>query len=374
MRKIKNTLSIVNCPLSIIIAALLIFAASCGETSASKQTSPENNAGAMPDQSYVEAWYLDESRLDELIIFEIDDSSIRFELGFYRLLGTRGTAKIENDEIVFTTDADISGTMKFNENGVLLTVTQSEFPYIDAGAIYDFTVKGGEKPPLDEPDNDYGEYEYGDYDFDQHPITVQLDKTLDEVYSTVDICEAYGNAAEAWKSDIDKIYSTLTLRFSADICHTKLQAAQKAWEEFNDEDLVFNAGFWSLFSGTMYYTFSAYYPVYAHSHRAYQLLNYYSKNALYSSYFDENTEVKTEEEWDKALNDNYKALMGKLNKENQERLKAAQRKWIVYRDAEDDCYNSCCLLILNPDYRANLIRERALRLKKYVEDYSNHKE
>lgn len=37
---------------------------------------------------------------------------------------------------------------------------------------------------------------------------------------------------------------------------------------------------------------------------------------------------------DKAMNEAYKQLMGVLNEEGKTRLKAAQRAWIAYRDAQ----------------------------------------
>jgi uncharacterized protein YecT (DUF1311 family) len=41
-------------------------------------------------------------------------------------------------------------------------------------------------------------------------------------------------------------------------------------------------------------------------------------------------------EWDKELNKNYQALMKRLKKDEQAKLKASQRQWIKYRDAEFD--------------------------------------
>ncbi len=39
-------------------------------------------------------------------------------------------------------------------------------------------------------------------------------------------------------------------------------------------------------------------------------------------------------EWDKELNENYKALMLDLSKARQEQLRASQREWIKHRDLE----------------------------------------
>jgi len=94
----------------------------------------------MPSQSYIGHWYTDNDRLDDLTIHEIN-STIKFELAIFRTLLTNGIAKIENDKIVFNTDANFSGTMQFNENSILITVDESDFEYITAGTKWNFTVR-----------------------------------------------------------------------------------------------------------------------------------------------------------------------------------------------------------------------------------------
>ena len=80
-------------------------------------------------------------------------------------------------------------------------------------------------------------------------------------------------------------------------------------------------------------------------------------------------------EWDKLLNANYKALMSKLDKENQERLRASQREWIKYRDLEFDfngnylgSFEGTMYRIFPYSYQSDFVRERALRLGYYLED------
>ena len=77
-------------------------------------------------------------------------------------------------------------------------------------------------------------------------------------------------------------------------------------------------------------------------------------------------------EWDKLLNENYKALMQNLEKEQQEKLRASQREWIKFRDMEFDFNES-----YNSDYgtmaginisafQCSFVRERALALGIYL--------
>ena len=222
-----------------------------------------------------------------------------------------------------------------------------------------------EQSVIPESDN-----EWEDDGSEKHPIDIRMDKELEEKYSTSDICDVYIRAAEAWEAEINKNVQTLTERMNGGAGIQKLQAAQKAYEAFYKNETDFNENYWTLFSGTMYIPFTYAFRAGMGRHRAFQLLGYYDKNGFYDIPFEEITETKTEEEWDKMLNDNYKALMAKLGKEHQDKLRESQRKWITYRDAEDDCYNANCLIIMNPEYRLLLVRERALRLKTYLDNFS----
>jgi len=80
-------------------------------------------------------------------------------------------------------------------------------------------------------------------------------------------------------------------------------------------------------------------------------------------------------EWDKLLNENYNALMKKLTKVEQEKLRASQREWIKYRDLEfafNETYWSGfkgTMYVGNSTaYQWMFVRERALRLGYYLED------
>jgi hypothetical protein len=102
----------------------------------------------MPSQGYVGLGHTADNPPDDLTILEIDDSTIKFELGIYRIAVAEGMAKIESDKIVFVADVHFSGTLKFNGNSILVTVDKSEHPYIKARTTYNFTIKVEKNQPL----------------------------------------------------------------------------------------------------------------------------------------------------------------------------------------------------------------------------------
>jgi uncharacterized protein YecT (DUF1311 family) len=82
-----------------------------------------------------------------------------------------------------------------------------------------------------------------------------------------------------------------------------------------------------------------------------------------------------EEEWDKLLNKNYQALMKKLDKENQEFLRASQREWVKYRDLEFKFsgnfyggFDGTMYRVIAAGFRADFVRNRALQLGSYLEE------
>ena len=125
-----------------ILLALALLVSSC-KRAEKKQTieNTQNETITMPSQSYVGFWHTADNPPDDLTILEIGTSTIKFELGVFKIIGTNGTAKIENNKIAFVTDANFSGTMEFNENNILLTVDKSEFEYIKVGRTFNFTLK-----------------------------------------------------------------------------------------------------------------------------------------------------------------------------------------------------------------------------------------
>ncbi|NNG26738.1 MAG: DUF1311 domain-containing protein, partial [Ignavibacteriaceae bacterium] len=76
------------------------------------------------------------------------------------------------------------------------------------------------------------------------------------------------------------------------------------------------------------------------------------------------------EEWDAELNKYYKLLMNTLNSDEQEKLRVAQRQWMVYRDKEFEFIGmrygkmeGTMFNIIEADSRSNIVRQRALELK-----------
>ncbi len=101
-----------------------------------------------PNQSHIGEWYFNKDNLDYLIISEINDDTIVFEMGLIRITIFWATAVIENNKIKFGENISsnysgpaLNGILEFYENSISVIITESEFEYIKAGTIYDFTVK-----------------------------------------------------------------------------------------------------------------------------------------------------------------------------------------------------------------------------------------
>ena len=79
-------------------------------------------------------------------------------------------------------------------------------------------------------------------------------------------------------------------------------------------------------------------------------------------------------EWDAELNKYYNLLMETLTTDEQEKLRAAQRQWLVYRDKEfefiEKFYRNMegtMWKIVEADSRNNIVRQRALELTSYYD-------
>jgi uncharacterized protein YecT (DUF1311 family) len=84
-----------------------------------------------------------------------------------------------------------------------------------------------------------------------------------------------------------------------------------------------------------------------------------------------------EEEWDAELNKSYKQLMEALSPENQVKLRDAQRKWLAFRDSErtfsgDMHYDMQGTMyhVMAADREAEIVKERALNLERYLDTLS----
>jgi len=77
--------------------------------------------------------------------------------------------------------------------------------------------------------------------------------------------------------------------------------------------------------------------------------------------------------WDKELNENYKELMLLLTAEQKNKLKTAQRQWIVYRDKEiefsNKLYSDMEGTMWQPiaiEKKLKLTKDRAIELDDYI--------
>lgn len=85
--------------------------------------------------------------------------------------------------------------------------------------------------------------------------------------------------------------------------------------------------------------------------------------------------IRAGKEWDKELNKNYNLLVSKLSGDEREKLKSAQRNWILYRDKEMEFASSVYInlqgtmwRIALADRQTELTRQRALELKTYYDN------
>jgi uncharacterized protein YecT (DUF1311 family) len=85
--------------------------------------------------------------------------------------------------------------------------------------------------------------------------------------------------------------------------------------------------------------------------------------------------IRAGKEWDKELNKNYNLLMSKLSVDEKEKLKSAQKNWILYRDKEMEFARTMYVnqqgtvwRIVLADRQTELTRQRALELKTYYEN------
>jgi hypothetical protein len=119
------------------LSILALIASGCNQA-----TKKQNETATMPSHDYVGLWKNDTNPAENhIIIQEINDSEIVFELTVFNRTCTSGMAKIEGDKITFSTGVDATGTMEFNENGITLTVATAPIGYLKVGEIYNFNVK-----------------------------------------------------------------------------------------------------------------------------------------------------------------------------------------------------------------------------------------
>ncbi len=90
---------------------------------------------------------------------------------------------------------------------------------------------------------------------------------------------------------------------------------------------------------------------------------------------------KAFEQWNKELNKAYGKLLEKIKKEkDREAMKQSQAAWIAYKDAEFKAYNFVFNLpgnemsIMREEGRIEVVRERTLQLRAYIEALKTDKE
>lgn len=78
------------------------------------------------------------------------------------------------------------------------------------------------------------------------------------------------------------------------------------------------------------------------------------------------------ESWDKALNEEYQGLMETLEPEQQAALKAAQRKWLAFRDSEQEFlqtlvtdHSGSIMRVITNEGMADMVKARVLALRLY---------
>lgn len=82
--------------------------------------------------------------------------------------------------------------------------------------------------------------------------------------------------------------------------------------------------------------------------------------------------LKAIDQWDKEMNAYYKLLMGKLKPAEKAKLKAAQKKWLDYRNSEMEFSSLVCenlqgtmFQLVNVNRLLNIVKTRAVELKEY---------
>ena len=85
--------------------------------------------------------------------------------------------------------------------------------------------------------------------------------------------------------------------------------------------------------------------------------------------------IRAGKEWDKELNKNYNLLISELSVDEKEKLKIAQKNWILYRDREIEFARTMYVNLQGTmwrtvfaDRQTELIRQRALELKAYYDN------
>jgi uncharacterized protein YecT (DUF1311 family) len=93
-------------------------------------------------------------------------------------------------------------------------------------------------------------------DEEGHPIDAKMEALVDAANSTADQVKAYSRGLKLWDGELNRCYGDLKKRLKPQ-AFAALQAAQRQWLAYRDEQLKFIVELYSSFDGTMYIPMSA---------------------------------------------------------------------------------------------------------------------
>lgn len=183
-----------------------------------------------------------------------------------------------------------------------------------------------------------------------HPIDERADRCEANSRSTSDSVKCGDNARASWDVELNKAYKELQ-KEETPAQKQALTGSEKEWMKFRDlefnsiDEIYNNQGL-----GTMARPWSAFAKSDIVKERTIELQNRAGNDsnggvadrisvpAGDMLYIDRLGQAY--DDADASLNRNYKALMDNLNKEGQDALKASERQWVKFRDAEFNTIDS----------------------------------
>lgn len=85
----------------------------------------------------------------------------------------------------------------------------------------------------------------------KHPIDVKIEAAAEKAMSTVDMIQVQDNGLKLWDAEMNRVYGLLKKRLKPD-AFALLQAAQRDWIKYRDDQVKFIGEFYTQFDGTMY--------------------------------------------------------------------------------------------------------------------------
>src|SRR5687767_10220541 len=84
-----------------------------------------------------------------------------------------------------------------------------------------------------------------------HPLDPKVEALVDAANSTADTAQAYRRGLKLWDTELNRCYGELKKRLKP-AGFAALQAAQRQWIAYRDEQLKYITAFYQSFQGTMY--------------------------------------------------------------------------------------------------------------------------